>query len=172
MEQPADRSWTPLPGGVTWRSPPLFAFQLPFAELRTRLGPPQLPEVDTNGLGPADAWALRFPCGLELTLCQFLIDRTGGRVVDGESCWVEVHATERDLDHLRCHLPVPVGELSLGEPDATVRAPREWWVRRQDDNGHVFDVAAFSSRCEALQVAAEMEARGHKQLYTVEHRSG
>ena len=45
-------------------------------------------------------------------------------------------------------------------------------MRRQDDNGHAFDVAAFSSRCEAVHHANELDARGHKQVYTVEHRPG
>jgi hypothetical protein len=169
MEPSADE-WTPLPGGVTRHSPHIFSFQVPVAALRARLGSPQFPEVDTNGLGPADAWVLGFPCGLQLALQQLLMGPSGARVVEGESSWVEVYSSERDLDHLRCHLPVPVADVELSTPDSTIRAPRDWWVRRQDDNGHVFDVAAFSSRCEALQHAAELEGRGHKQAYTVEHR--
>src|SRR5689334_9321062 len=115
MERPADQTWTPLPGGVTWRCPPLFTFQLPFPQLRARLGPPQFPEVDSNGMGPIDAWTLRFACGLELILWQFLIDRTGGRVVEGELSWIEVKSNERDLDHICHHVPVPIGELAFWE---------------------------------------------------------
>jgi hypothetical protein len=134
------------------------------------LGPPHAPEIDTNGIGPADAWGLQFACGLKMVVWQLLMDRTGGRVEQGGLSWVEVHAADRDLDHLLCHLPIPVTDIALWTPDATVVGPKNWWVRKQDDNGQVFDMAAFSSRCEAMRRAAELEARGHKQAYTVEHR--
>ncbi|GAA0428834.1 hypothetical protein Aca07nite_36970 [Actinoplanes capillaceus] len=42
-----------------------------------------------------------------------------------------------------------------------------WVVWRQDDNGNRFVVARFASRAEAEELAAEMESRGHKQLYGV-----
>ncbi|GGN43366.1 hypothetical protein FHR83_001810 [Actinoplanes campanulatus] len=42
-----------------------------------------------------------------------------------------------------------------------------WRVWRQDDNGNRFVVARFTSRAEAEKLAAEMESRGHKQLYWV-----
>ncbi|WP_195911093.1 hypothetical protein [Streptomyces kaniharaensis] len=41
-------------------------------------------------------------------------------------------------------------------------------VMRQDDNGNRFVVAGGLSRPEAERLAAEFEARGHKQLYWVE----
>ncbi|MFI6152181.1 SPOR domain-containing protein [Kitasatospora sp. NPDC051170] len=41
-------------------------------------------------------------------------------------------------------------------------------VMRQDDNGNRFLVAAGLERAEAERLAAEFEARGHKQLYWVE----
>ncbi|MBV6701138.1 hypothetical protein [Kitasatospora aureofaciens] len=41
-------------------------------------------------------------------------------------------------------------------------------VMRQDDNGNRFVVARGLSRPEAERLAAEFEARGHKQLYWVE----
>ncbi|MFE6050193.1 SPOR domain-containing protein [Kitasatospora sp. NPDC056446] len=41
-------------------------------------------------------------------------------------------------------------------------------VMRQDDNGNRFLVAKDLDRAEALRRAAELEARGHKQLYWVE----
>lgn len=44
----------------------------------------------------------------------------------------------------------------------------QWVVWRQDDNGNRFVVARKASRAEADELAAEMEARGHKQLYWVE----
>ncbi|WP_167352932.1 hypothetical protein [Streptomyces rubellomurinus] len=41
-------------------------------------------------------------------------------------------------------------------------------VMRQDDNGNRFLVAEGLERAEAERLAAEFEARGHKQLYWVE----
>ncbi|MFD5462811.1 SPOR domain-containing protein [Kitasatospora sp. NPDC127059] len=41
-------------------------------------------------------------------------------------------------------------------------------VMRQDDNGNRFLVAADLPEAEAHRLAAEFEARGHKQLYWVE----
>ena len=42
-----------------------------------------------------------------------------------------------------------------------------WVVWRQDDNGNRFEVARKDSRAEAEDLAATMEARGHKQMYWV-----
>ncbi|MFB7906205.1 SPOR domain-containing protein [Kitasatospora sp. NPDC059146] len=41
-------------------------------------------------------------------------------------------------------------------------------VMRQDDNGNRFLVAGNLAEAEAHRLAAEFEARGHKQLYWVE----
>ncbi|MEU1289502.1 SPOR domain-containing protein [Kitasatospora sp. NPDC005856] len=41
-------------------------------------------------------------------------------------------------------------------------------VMRQDDNGNRFLVARDLDRVEARRLAAEFEARGHKQMYWVE----
>ncbi|MFE4971830.1 SPOR domain-containing protein [Kitasatospora sp. NPDC056651] len=41
-------------------------------------------------------------------------------------------------------------------------------VMRQDDNGNRFVVARDLDRAEARRLAAEFEARGHKQMYWVE----
>ncbi|MDY0813404.1 SPOR domain-containing protein [Kitasatospora purpeofusca] len=41
-------------------------------------------------------------------------------------------------------------------------------VMRQDDNGQRFRVVGGIGREAAEQLAAELEARGHKQLYWVE----
>jgi hypothetical protein len=43
-----------------------------------------------------------------------------------------------------------------------------WRVLRQDDNGNVFVVADSLDEGAARQLAAELEARAHKQLYFVE----
>ncbi|GAB7181181.1 SPOR domain-containing protein [Kitasatospora sp. Ki12] len=45
-------------------------------------------------------------------------------------------------------------------------------VMRQDDNGNRFLVAKDLDRAEAQRLAAEFEARGHKQLYWVEETAG
>ncbi|GAA2749536.1 SPOR domain-containing protein [Kitasatospora cinereorecta] len=44
-------------------------------------------------------------------------------------------------------------------------------VMRQDDNGNRFLVAAGPDRAAAEALAAEYEARGHKQLYWVEREA-
>ncbi len=43
-----------------------------------------------------------------------------------------------------------------------------WAVHRQDDNGNRFVVRAGLDREEAVRLASELEARGHKQLYWIE----
>lgn len=45
-----------------------------------------------------------------------------------------------------------------------------WVVWRQDDNGNRYVVRRCPSKAEAL--AADMEARGHKQTYEVESDEG
>ncbi|MEE1784063.1 SPOR domain-containing protein [Streptomyces sp. SP17BM10] len=44
-------------------------------------------------------------------------------------------------------------------------------VMRQDDNGNRFVVARGLAKDEAERLAAEFEARGHKQLYWTEAES-
>ena len=43
-----------------------------------------------------------------------------------------------------------------------------WAVRRQDDNGDRFVVETGLSQEEAERLVAELEARGHKQVYWAE----
>jgi hypothetical protein len=43
----------------------------------------------------------------------------------------------------------------------------EWVVWRQDDNGNRYVVRRLPTLEEAERLAAELEARGHKQLYWV-----
>jgi len=47
-----------------------------------------------------------------------------------------------------------------------------WRVVRQDDNGNVFVVAGALDEAAARRLAAELEARAHKQLYSVEPEGG
>ncbi|MFD8701461.1 SPOR domain-containing protein [Kitasatospora sp. NPDC059648] len=44
-------------------------------------------------------------------------------------------------------------------------------VMRQDDNGNRFPVDKGLAEAEARRLAAEFEARGHKQMYWVESES-
>ncbi|WP_145909610.1 SPOR domain-containing protein [Kitasatospora viridis] len=46
--------------------------------------------------------------------------------------------------------------------------PPTWRVMRQDDNGNRYLVARELPKDEAERFAAELEARGHKQLYWTE----
>lgn len=43
-----------------------------------------------------------------------------------------------------------------------------WTVWRIDDNGNVFVVREHLAQAEAQALAAEFEARGHKQMYWIE----
>ena len=55
--------------------------------------------------------------------------------------------------------------------DPVAREKREnpkWTVWRQDDNGRRYIVDHHAEQAVAVAQAAEMEARGHKQIYWVE----
>ena len=58
------------------------------------------------------------------------------------------------------------------ERAAGSREPGRWIVWRQDDNGNQFEVVRKNSRGEADDVAAAMQARGHKQTYWVAAAAG
>jgi hypothetical protein len=54
-------------------------------------------------------------------------------------------------------------------PNAPCPPPEETWaVHRQDDNGNRFVVQTGLSREAAERLVAELEARGHKQVYWTE----
>jgi len=55
--------------------------------------------------------------------------------------------------------------VSAEEPQA--RSQLVWIVWRQDDNGNRFEVARLASRVEAESLAAQFEARGHRQAYWI-----
>nr|HEX4312685.1 hypothetical protein [Kofleriaceae bacterium] len=46
--------------------------------------------------------------------------------------------------------------------------PRAWRVVREDDNGNLYVVAETATELEARSIAADFEARAHKQTYYVE----
>ena len=56
---------------------------------------------------------------------------------------------------------------AVEEPVGATDPPPSWIVWRQDDNGNRYEVARFADRGAADELAATMEARGHKQLYWV-----
>ena len=60
-------------------------------------------------------------------------------------------------------------QVEIVDPDGRTpsRQPTRWTVWRQDDNGNRYEVSRHENRAEAEAVAAEMEARGHKQTYWV-----
>ncbi|MFF5974198.1 SPOR domain-containing protein [Streptomyces sp. NPDC012769] len=43
-----------------------------------------------------------------------------------------------------------------------------WLVIRQDDNGNRYRVGRYATQDEAQKIADSLDARGHKQLYSVE----
>jgi len=161
--------WKLLPEGVAWKSPPLFNFQQTRDELVSALGAPPGVDCDCNGGGPYDAWALGFPCGLEMTVWIFHCRGPDLRVVaPNELACIEVYANDRDFDHIRFHMSVPMLNISRWTPDALVEPPKAWTLVRQDDNGHRCEIERFTSSCEADAAAMAFEARGHKQMYWVE----
>ena len=44
-----------------------------------------------------------------------------------------------------------------------------WLVIRQDDNGNRYRVGSFATRADAERAADQLDARGHRQFYLVEH---
>jgi hypothetical protein len=160
--------WEILTNGVEWSSPPLFNLCLARDEIAAHLGPPRALDVDSNGLGLYDAWAVRFPCGLEVTLLAFQTGPYQVPIHSSEPTQVEIHANDTDLAHIRSHLPFPLRGLSKWIPDHTTSPEKRWCVLRQDDNGHRAEMRRCSSRCEAEAIVQEYEARGHKQLYWFE----
>ncbi|MGE0430641.1 MAG: hypothetical protein AB7K09_04475 [Planctomycetota bacterium] len=47
-----------------------------------------------------------------------------------------------------------------------------WLLRRQDDNGNMFEIGRYATREEAEQACREFNARGHKQHYWVDEERG
>jgi hypothetical protein len=161
---------------VAWSSPPLASFQAVRREIEQRFGPPAARDLDSNGMGPFDAYCGRCACGLEIVLWRFHLHPVirDGRSVDPEiePSGFEIHANQLDLEHIAFHLAVPCESMSLwhkwnGPPNAP-QAPQRFLVMRLDDNANTFVVRTASSSCEAEAVAREYTRRGHKQTYWVE----
>lgn len=164
-------AWEALLQKVEWTSPPLINFRASRATMEHCLGPPHIVDADSNGVGPFDAWALRFPCGLEVCLWMFQCRSDFSTIDDpNELAMIEVHGNAAHEKHILFHLPVPANEVSHWEPSPLLPEPLVWRLFRQDDNGIQVEIARYPSRCEALSAAAIFEGRGHKQMYwVVEH---
>jgi hypothetical protein len=167
--------WTPLrEEDISWKSPPVFNFNVNRRVVVERFGQPQVVKADLEGWGLYDAWCMRFACGLELTLCQFEVNTEGDgmRFVEGDedSRNCQIYGTDRERGHLLFHLALPITKVHPWVPDNSHVGRADWRVMRQDYNGGVAEVAAVTSRCEAQAIATKFEERGHKQLYWVEQR--
>lgn len=169
---PDSDNWTPIER-VCWRSKPLICFLLPRARIEARFGPPLEEDVDSNGVGLMSLWAVRFRCGLEVALEHSQRHPGTFEASDDahEPRWLTIYANDNERNHLLLHLTFENTEPSYWQPDTTRDGPLAWRVMRRDDNGHVFEMARFSSRCEAEAVALTFEQHGHKQMCWVEHVS-
>jgi hypothetical protein len=92
----------------------------------------------------------------------------GSVVAHDERNFGEVHANVAQERHLLFHLRRVVIDLARGDEAWFADEPLTWRLDRQDDNGARFEIAVYSSRCEATAAAHELERRGHKQTYWVE----
>lgn len=160
--------WEILPNGVTSKCSSLFGFPANRAAVEAALGPPQGVDLDSNGIGPIDVWALRFPCGREVRLWFFKM-RPDGSMIEGRDdlSSMEVQTPDLDIDNARHHLPLSIDEIWPWErnPGGIIVVPRPFLLVRQDDNGNRFEVKSLTSRCEAQAALAVFEALGHKQTY-------
>ncbi|QDY78842.1 SPOR domain-containing protein [Streptomyces qinzhouensis] len=51
-------------------------------------------------------------------------------------------------------------------------AALSWLVIRQDDNGNRYRVGRYATEDEARKMVDELDAKGHRQLYSVERVEG
>jgi hypothetical protein len=112
-----------------------------------------------------DVWALGFSCGLELILLAFKHDSHFVDVAEDQLGWIELQSNSRDLQHIAAHLPFELVEVLPYLPNRCETHPAHWALLRQDDNGHVFEIQRFASRCAANRALAGFEALHHKQSY-------
>jgi hypothetical protein len=163
--------WHPITEDVAWDPRPLVSLQKARSFLCTALGPPQARDVESDGIGPYDLWAMRFACGLEVLLLAFHWDLQAGVALDpDQENRVVLESSSADWAHIAIHLPFDAGAVTVWMPDRRASDPLDWTVLRQDDNGNVFEVQSCSSRCEAHGIARKLESHGHKQIYWVTER--
>lgn len=112
-----------------------------------------------EGIGDARYWTLRYPCG-----CELGIEFTDGLGGPGFS----VRSNDPDLAHALHHFGLPVDWRRDEDPAPRVLPVERWSLFRQDDNGGRFHIRDFDSKFSAECARRTFEARGHKQLYTIE----
>lgn len=152
---------------IAWRGGALFVVDLVRADIDRRFGPAHELGCITEGIGTFDAWDLGFRCGLEVGIGLYL-PGVGGFPDLMPHFSAEVCAHHRDADHILFHLGCAGAEIGRYTPDRCPPVPARYRLVRADDNGNVVEMARFTSACEATAAAAAYEARGHKQLYSVE----
>jgi len=160
--------WKPFAPPVLWDRRPLVLFRESRHSLEGVLGAPQERDGDSNGIGPWDVWALRFECGLEVLLLAFHLASDFSEVPASEVTWVEIQSNSTEFPHIATHLPFALSGISPWLPDRRTYPPDRWVLKRQDDNGGVFEVQRFSSKCAASLALAKFEALHHKQSYWLE----
>lgn len=143
---------------------PLACVALDRSALAERFGAPVAANEVCAGIGTYDAWDLRPGCGIAIGVMAFRTAlRFDGTMVE-PALNAEITADTDDIDHVLFHLGATGG---WRDPDIAP-APVVFAVRRSDDNGGEYEVARYTSRCEAEAAVAELTARGHKQMYWVE----
>lgn len=161
-------TWVAIVPPVSWPRASLGSFRQSRLQLRANLGPAQEIDVDSNGVGLMDVWALHFSCGLETILLAFKTKQDGSEVAEEEPSWVELQASSADIEVVAEHLPFLLTDLILYEPGGPASPSLgRWAVMRQDDNGHVFEVRRYASPCTARAALSTFEALHHKQTYWV-----
>ncbi|UJR78286.1 hypothetical protein [Sandaracinus amylolyticus] len=131
--------------------------------LHAALGPPHH-EGDLDGIGPFEEWAFEWPCGCRAAVCCV---HPLGEMPEIAS----ILANDADVDHVLFHVALPGGVTWRADGGTTyerVVLPQRWRLARQDDNGIRAVMHTFDSRFAAECARATYEARGHKQLYSVE----
>ena len=144
-------------------------------EMHVRLGEP-ISISDEEGLGPTEAWAFEYPCGLQLV---YLFYRLVGKLI--------VSADSPEVQHAIRHIPFPIDRIEAIPPDGLeselkalvshspdraeeVNGLAAFQVWRMDDNGNVFSVDDPTSERDARCRVLQLKRLGHKQTYWHERR--
>lgn len=163
-ERSAPSPFVPPRGWGGGREPLCACVEIDRARLVEALGPPHFPDGEIDGIGPLEEWAFLWPCGCEVVVWAV-------HPLGEPPPRADVLSTDADVDHVLHHiaLPGPVSWRADADPkwQRTVH-PERWSLRRQDDNGNDVPMRTFESRSAAECARATYEARGHKQLYSIE----
>jgi hypothetical protein len=134
--------------------------EVPRAELEQRFGAPHYTDEEGCGLGPEEFWRFSCDCGLEVAVRHLRI--TGSMTI--------VAMQHGEVEHALAHLGLD-GHAVVYRSDASEPRPTQGWaVVRQDDTGNRYDVCLVPVRAHAECFARMLEARAHKQSYSVEQR--